>query len=148
MSLKIKFDTPVHGWMGITLKGDEQDYREFVSHVSNDCLLRFCWSLIRLTQGMTEDRCEWFLEPDYSVWKFHREGENILFTVEIEGSEVFRHRSSLHSFLLKGRNALQRLSRDPCWEGGVTPDWTHPFPHQDLAHLSRLLEREKTQGLK
>ena len=133
MSLKIQFLPPKHGWMTIVLNGDGQEYTESVSHIPENSLTSFCWSLIRLSNGVQQDECRWFLEPGYSVWMFRRKADDVVLEIERRDESVFGYQLPLKSFLKKAKNALLKLSKDSCWTEGSP--WNGGFPYKDFEKL-------------
>ncbi len=131
---RISFEPPQHGWMPVTVEADGQEYRDEVSDVPLDSLLHFSWCLIRLQSGQEQTRCEWSLEPAYSVWSFHQQDGQVKFQISVESTERFSTSVPLDSFLKKATNALTKLHRS--WPEDPT-GWSYPFPIAELEKLRR-----------
>ncbi|WP_036523461.1 hypothetical protein [Nitrincola sp. A-D6] len=134
--VKFKFDTPEHGWMDISVGDGEREESLVISDVPCNSVYKLAYILLALQSGSKSEEVEFSLEPDYALWKF-RANDNEL---EIH---VFPSSSRNNPIVFKGQRtkvihrlykALRDLETLSCWK---EPDatsiiWSWEFPYQEL----------------
>lgn len=144
--VKFKFAEPKHGWMDVKVSDGEQKISLMVSDVPCDSIYKLAYTLLGLQSGDQSEEVEFSLEPEYALWKFITQNEDIEIHVfpnsNLNNPEIFRgQREKVIKRLYKGLRDLEAL---PCWkEPDVSSNiWSWEFPSHELNQFKK---REKNR---
>ena len=146
MNPRFKFETPVHGWMTISVSIDEREWSFEVSDAVVDSLDLLSKALLRLHAGSRREEVEWFLEPEWLSWCFAVEGEEVTMECSLENDSeaVFSIQLQRADLLQRMTSALKTLQeRTGRTEAGASEKtWSWEFPTKALEDLWLGLQRE------
>lgn len=123
---KLRFGTPQHGWLELTLGAAAGEHRQVVSDVPIDSLAMLAQAALALLDGRGA-AVEWSLEPEYEVWTFTCSGDQA--TLEAAGFVLAGSRRDLATMAWRGLADLQAR-----WPND-NEHWSHDFPAHLVADL-------------
>ena len=133
--VKFKFDEPKHGWMNVRVSDGEHEVSLVISDVPCNSIYKLAYILLSLQSGSQSEEVEFSLEPEYALWKFITQDDDLEIHVFSSSSrnnpKVFRgKRRKVINRLYKGLRDLEAL---PCWkEPGTINIWSWEFPSHEL----------------
>jgi len=147
--LKVRFDEPEHGWIGLSLATSDEVHHYNCSYagLGAGTFEQLTRALLALTDQQGRYQVEWFYNPDCLRLVFTREEDQIElvvahvdnpFTVPIETFGWFQLRGTYDEICLPFWRALRTLQ-------GLYPEaefkarWHYPFPTRQLALLTQQL---------
>jgi hypothetical protein len=142
-TFSLRFGTPAHGWLEVTLVGPDGESTLDASDVPI-CSLRMLADAVRGLLDGHDGEVTWFLEPAEVRWRFTVEGGQVHVSVKEERRPARTiGRGTAVDIGLSMWHGLRQLEADPAW-GAANPDevWSTPFPHDEVAALGERLGQE------
>ena len=146
--LKVTFDDPEHGWIGLSLNCANESVTIIASYTPTDSLLDLINALYNLYLYSGEAKVIWHSGSTEYQFCFCREGDLVgLVAYEYpdhlrhygRGEEFFKVRGSYEEVCLPLRRALRSLQgRYSCEE--LNRRWQRLFPSEEINGLTRLLQ--------
>lgn len=149
--LKVAFDDPEHGWVGLTVSGRGETVTLTASYTPSDAFRDLTDALYRLFLYDGRARVVWHSGATEYEARFTREGDAVRLEVEEfpdhprgegKGARLFAASGTYEDICLPFWRALRSL------QGRFTREeldarWHRPFPWEELDGLTALLRRER-----
>lgn len=142
--LRVRFDDPEHGWIGLSVEGENITFREAFSYTPHDSFFDLVTALSLLLEGDHEDVVTWAVGPGEFDFSFSGKGGVVRLRVDRHrdqqrppggGEVLFEASGSVDEICLPFWRALRDLeSRFPPAE--LDRRWHSPFPFEALKRLS------------
>jgi hypothetical protein len=139
-TFSLRFGTPEHGWLDVTLVGPDGESTVNASDVPV-CSLCMLADAVRGVLDGRDGEVTWFLEPAEVRWRFTVEDGQVHVSVK-EDHRPARTigRGTAVDIGLSVWRGLRQLEADPAW-GAANLDevWSSPFPHDEVAAIGERL---------
>jgi hypothetical protein len=144
--IELRFGSPVHGWLEVTLAGAGGKSSLDASDVPFDSL-RILADVVRNVVDGRNGEVPWSLEPAERTWRFAVDGDEVRVSVsEDSRPDRWLARGTVMEVGLVVWRALRRLEADPAWQSADRDVvWSHPFPHREVAALGEELGRTRSR---
>lgn len=141
-AIDLRFGSPAHGWLEVTLTGAHGTSSFEASDVPGDSLRILAGAACDLLDGR-DGEVTWFLEPAEQTWRFVIDGEEVRVLVSEDGRPARKlAQGTVVEVGLAVWRALRRLEADPAWRAtNADTVWSHSFPQGDVAALGEKLGR-------
>jgi hypothetical protein len=149
--LKVVFDDPEHGWVGLTISHGEQSVTILASYTPSDSFHELTNALYDLFLYSGEAKAVWHSGPVEYELRFAREGDVVRCEVNEypdhlrdagRGTLFFEASGSYEEICLPFWRALRGLQgRFP--EAELNARWHRPFPSKEVDGLSALLRERR-----
>lgn len=145
--LKVKLDCTEHGWAGVHLSSDGQEYSFLPSHVPYDSLGDLIEALLKLLDGYEEVRVRWNDEPVEHEFLFKVKDGKLNFEVyEVVDSRTERNFVKRFSHVDTVPNVVRifwralRLMQSKQSVKEYEEQWREPFPAGKMEELTRRIK--------
>jgi len=134
-ALRVRFEGPSNGWLGVTVTSGEREWRNAVSYTPNDFLRELITALLSCADY--EDAtftAHANTEPEVFLFTFRRRETVIEFTIR-ENEAVFAVTGTFDAIVMPFWRALRRLQTS-----FAEDQWRQPFPEREMAALTERVD--------
>jgi hypothetical protein len=144
--MRVAFDEPEHGWLGLKLRSGQAEFSEAFSHIYPS-LATLCEALSDIARARVGRTVVFLLEPRELEFRFGLDNHRtctltaVLFSDthrDRDGDVVFQHSAPSKDIVLSFWRALRRL--ETCLPAAeFAARWREPFPSAEMAALTSVV---------
>ena len=134
--IEFQFSEPDHGWMEVSVKNSDKNVCLAISDAPCDSISKLAQVLLSLQSGSEQEEVEYSLEPEYALWKFVVENEQMTLSVYPDSgrSNPILFTGNKDKILKRLYKSLRDLESMSCWSkpDALETIWSWEFPSREL----------------